>query len=380
MSELADTMTAATQIERNTGGVMHGLPRGAYTERAVLAAEYARVLAPSWCFVGFAHELANPGDARPVIAAGQPIVLLRNAAGEMRAFHNVCRHRGHIVVGAPCQGLTALICPYHAWTYDLDGRLQATPHFGGYRKPHVAGFDRAAHGLAPVRCAVWHDWIFVNLDGTAPPIEDHLAPLVRLLGDIDLGTMTPLVKLDLGTVKANWKFLVENFVEPYHVPVVHAQSAAGQPLREHYMIDGGTCFGCAIDVNAERAENRRPPLANALDMSSLYLALYPNFVFGHYAPDQIGVHLNVPEAPDRTHQWRVIYHLGDDPPGADEIDELATLWRRVHGEDHGIVERLQAGRASPVMDDGGLLSPAWETSIGRFHKLLGAALEDAGAE
>ena len=136
----------------------------------------------------------------------------------------------------------------------------------------------------PVRCAVWHDWIFVNLDGTAPPIEDHLAPLAGRLGGIDLGAMTPLVKLDLGTVNANWKFLVENFVEPYHVPVVHAQSAAGQPLREHYMIDGGTCFGCAIDVNAECAETGRPVPQDALDMSSLYLTLFPNFVFGHYAP------------------------------------------------------------------------------------------------
>ena len=162
----ADTMTAAAQTERKSSAMMHGLPRGAYTERAVLAAEYARVFAPSWCFVGFAHELANPGDARPghrCRSSHSGCCATRPATSD--AFHNVCRHRGHIVVGGPCQDLTALICPYHAWTYDLDGRLKATPHFGGYRVPQVEGLDRADHGLVPVRCAVWCDWIFVNLEG-----------------------------------------------------------------------------------------------------------------------------------------------------------------------------------------------------------------------
>ena len=382
LTAMGDAMSnvATTRRDVPAGDVVHGLPGRAYTDPAVLDAEYARVFAPSWCFVGFAHELGRPGDAVPVTVAGQPLVLVRNAEGRINALHNVCRHRGHTVVGAARRGLSALVCPYHAWTYDLDGRLRATPHFGGYRKPRVDGFDRAAHSLKPVRCGVWHDWVFVNLDGAAPPLEEHVAPLARRLNDLDLASLTPLAKLDLGSVKANWKFLVENFVEPYHVPVVHSHSASGQPLREHYMIDDGACFGCAIDVASESADTGRPVPADALDMSSLYLALFPNFILGHYAPDQLGVHLGLPEAPDRTRQWRVIYHLGDGVPDAAAVEKLAALWRRVHAEDHAVVERLQAGRASPVMDDGGVLSPHWETSVRRFHLLLGEALGDATLE
>ena len=350
-------------------GVARGLPREAYTSLDGLQLEFQRVFAKAWTFIGFAHEIPAPGDVFPALAAGQPIMVVRTTDSEIKAFHNVCRHRGHSLVQAPRRGLKNFVCPYHSWTYALDGRLQRTPHFGGHGQS-VEGFPAERFGLQPVRCDVWHDWIFVDLGAGAPPLGEYLSPLGARVAEIDFDRLKVIAKLDLGVVQANWKLLIENFIEPYHVPVVHRESAGGQPLSDHYMIVDGHCVGCAIDVTAPSDTDP----GERLDMSTRYLMLFPNFVFAWYLPDQLGVHLNVPESPERTRQWRVIYHLGDDEPDPEYVDRLSTLWTRVHREDRAIVEQLQIGRTSPVMDDGGLLSPHWETSVRRFHELLVDAL------
>lgn len=354
-------------------GVAHGLPRATYISEDFLKAENQYLFASHWTFVGFAHETPDTGDVLPATAAGQPIVLVRSQTGEVNAFHNVCRHRGHPVVVQPCRGTKSLVCPYHAWTYDLDGRLKRTPHFAGYSKS-IESFAYERYGLRPIRCECWHDWVFVNLDGEAEPLERYLEPVSRRLEAVDFEHVTPIAKLDLGVVQANWKLLIENFIEPYHVPVVHSQSAGGQPLADHYMIVDGYCVGCAIDVSSESVSNGRDKLPQMLDMSTRYLMLFPNFVLAWYLPDQLGVHLNVPEAPDRTRQWRMIYHIGKDMPSGEYVQTLSNLWTQVHREDHSVVESLQRGRASPILEDGGLLSPHWETSVRQFHKLVVDAL------
>jgi choline monooxygenase len=379
LSKEAYTMAAAVDSILGPGaldalegadGLCHGLPRGAYTSEAFLALEAERVFARNWAFVEFAHALPGPGDMVPLTLAGLPILLVRDKTGGVQAFHNVCRHRGHSLVDKPCRGKKFIICPYHAWRYGLDGGLKATPHFAGYHDSTPTGFQAADHGLKPIRVGVWHDWIFVNLDGQAPPLADSMAPLAAQLEGLDFAKVTPLVTLDFGVVQANWKFLVENFVEPYHVPFVHSRSASGQPLGDHRMIIDGACFGCAVDVAEAPAKKR----TDALAMSSRYLALFPNFIFGRYFPDELGVYVTLPEGPGRTRQRRAIYHVGDDPPDAATLEGLKRLWSKVHGEDHAMVEGLQRGRASPVLDDGGLLSPHWETAIRHFHKLIADAV------
>lgn len=346
-------------------GIAHGLPREAYTAEAQLELEYRKVFARHWTFVGFAHDAQEPGDAYPTQVAGQPILVARGHDGVLRAFHNVCRHRGHVLLRDACRGARAIVCPYHGWTYAMDGRLRRAPHFGGYaRVPE--DFTPERFGLKELRCEVWHDWVFVNPDANASALDAYVGALRPYIDGVDLSRAQVVSKLDFGVVRANWKLLIENFVEPYHVPVVHRESAGGQPLRGHYMIVDGHCFGCGVDVSdapdAERGER--------LDMSTRYLTLFPNFVFAWYQPDQLGVHLNVPLAPDRTRQWRVIYQLGNEDWDSEYSERLCSLWRQVHLEDHTIVEELQSGRASCVMDDGGLLSPHWETSVRRFHELL----------
>ena len=346
------------------GPVAGGLPAAAYTSEAFFLLENERIFSASWVFAGFAHELARAGDVAPVTVAGQPVLLVRDAEQRVRAFHNVCRHRCLKLVDAPGNVGRAIRCPYHSWTYGLDGALHVAPYFGG-REPRAtpAGFDRKEHGLAPVRSATWHDWIFVDLSGAAPPFEDFIAPLRKRLDGLDLARMRHLVTLDFGEVAANWKLLIENFIEPYHVQFVHSKTTE-QPLTDHYTVNEPGCLGCAVDVSAEATG------ANTLSADSRFLTLFPNFVFGLYLPDQIGVHLDVPLAPDRTHQRRAIYSLGPEPAPVERAERLARLWRDVHLEDHTMCQRLQQGRASDAAAGGGVLSPVWEDSVRSFQELV----------
>ena len=344
------------------GAVARGLPAAAYTSEAFFALENERIFGDSWVFAGLAHELESPGDVVPVTVAGKPVLLVRDADGEVRAFYNVCRHRCLKLVDKPGNAGPTIQCPYHSWTYRLDGALHLTPYFGGHEPRAVPdGFDRAQHGLIPVRVAAWHDWIFVNLSGDAPPIEDFVAPLQSWIDGLDLTRMRHIVTVDLGEIGANWKLLIENFIEPYHVQFVH-RTTTEQPLTDHYTVNEPGCLGCAVDVSSEAKRK------DTLSADSRYLTLLPNFVMGLYLPNEVGVHLDVPLAPDRTLQRRAVYRIGSEPVSASQTDDLARLWRDVHVEDQVICERLQQGRASGAVDDGGVLSPVWEDAVRSFQE------------
>ena len=345
------------------GPVARGLPAAAYTSEAFFALEKERLFSDSWVFAGFAHDLPRAGDVMPVTVAGRPVLLVRNAEQEIRAFQNVCRHRCLKLVDEPGNAGAKIRCPYHSWTYDLDGALELAPYFGGRElRAMPDGFDRGRYGLIPVRSAIWHDWIFVNPGGGAPPFEDFVAPLVKRLDGLDLSQLRHLVTIDLGEIAANWKLLIENFIEPYHVQFVHPTTTE-QPLADHYTVNDPGCLGCAVDVSREAKQ------ADTLSADSRYLTLFPNFVFGLYLPDQVGVHLDIPLAPDRTAQRRAIYSLGSEPPAPGLAERLAKLWREVHREDREICERLQSGRASDAAG-GGVLSPVWEDSVRSFQELV----------
>ncbi|WP_233889465.1 aromatic ring-hydroxylating oxygenase subunit alpha [Paraburkholderia flagellata] len=353
------------------GAVLSGLPTELYTSEAVFDREQERVFARNWTLIGFAHELATPGTCIPVTAGGQPLLIVSNEAGEIGVFHNVCRHRGLKLVDKPCNVKQSITCPYHAWSYGLDGALEAAPHFGGFRIQEVPGFSRADNGLVPVRHVVWHDWIFVNISGDAPSFEEYSRPFAEQMKLLDTSKLRPIGKIDLGEVKCNWKFLMENFIEPYHVPIVHDETAAGQPLKDHYTISNGVCLGSGVDLEDQKNTTAQ---SSHLDMSARYLTMFPNFVLGIYLPDQAGVHLNIPVGPDRTRQFRVLYSVGEQHYTDESKKALCALWYDVHKEDHAIAELLQEGRTSSVMRDGGVMSPHWEDSAHGFQQLVVDAL------
>ena len=344
----------------------HGLPAVAYNDSEFWEIESETVFTQNWVFVGFAHELKKPGDVVTCSVAGQPLILIKNKLGEINAFHNACRHRCLKLVDEPKNVGTKLRCPYHSWTYNLDGELCATPFFAG-EEHQVEGFELSKHGLKPVRLAIWHDWIFVNLSSDAPEFEEYSAPLIKYFDDINFEQVKPVATLDFGEISTNWKFLMENFIEPYHVQFVH-RTTTNQPLKDHYTIVDDVCLGSAIELDEE------DKVKGSLSVSSRYLTLFPNFIIGRYFPDQIGVYLNVPVDSGHTQQKRVIYTTEGQTLSKDEVDAMKKLWWDVHKEDHAICERMQLGRASPVAKEGGFLSPHWENSVRAFQTMIAEAV------
>ena len=370
--------TVKTTLRRFWKGSVpaHGLPAAAYTDGDFWEVERRTVFTRNWVCIGFAHEVAKRGEVMPVDFAGHPLVIVRNQDAGIGVFHNICRHRCMRLVDKPGVVGSLIVCPYHAWAYDLEGNLKAAPHFGGADRNAAGGMDLARTGLHRVRSHVWKDWVFVNLDGNAPPFEEYSATMLDRLSGIDWDQVDNIATLDFGEVACNWKFIMENFIEPYHVQFVH-QSTTDQPLGDHYTIIDGNCVGSAIDLDEEKGT------AGRLAVSSRYLALYPNFILGRYFPDQLGVYLNIPTGPGTMAQKRALYTTEGQRLSKKEVEGLKKLWWDVHKEDHEMTERLQRGRESAMSEDGGLLSPVWEDSVRAFQEMVArdvAATGEAKAE
>ena len=341
-----------------------GLPSKAYTDQEFWEKECDTVLTEGWLFVGFVHEFLKSGDVIPSFIAGKPILLVKNNNKDITAFHNVCSHRCLKLIDEKKNVGKIIRCPYHSWTYNLEGKLIAAPHIGGINKHKPKGFKFLEHGLKPIRIHIWHDWIFINLNGKAKKFEEYAKPLIKKFEDINFNKLKYAATLDFGKINTNWKFLIENFIEPYHVQFVH-KATTNQPLKDHYTIVDGICYGSGVDVKKEDNKN-----SSALSVSSRYLSLFPNFIIGTYYPNQIGVYLNTPISPGITSQKRIIYTTDGKEMTKEETDITKKIWWSVHKEDHAICERLQEGRASPASDAGGLLSPYWEKGVQKFQKLI----------
>ena len=341
-----------------------GLPAKTYTDHEFWKKECNTVLADGWLFVGFVHELLKAGDVVPIFIANKPILLVKNNNNKINAFHNACSHRCLKLVNEKKNVGKAIRCPYHFWTYDLEGKLKAAPHIGGTNQHKPKGFNFSNHGLKPIRIHIWYDWIFVNLSGKAKKFVDYAKPLIKKFKDTDFKKLKYAATLDFGKINSNWKFLIENFIEPYHVQFVH-KTTTNQPLKDHYTIVDGICYGSGINVKKEDEKN-----SNALSVTSRYLSLFPNFIISNYFPNQIGVYLNVPISPVETIQKRIIYTSDGTNMTEEESNTIKKIWWNVHKEDHNICERLQEGRLSPVSNQGGLLSPYWEKGVQAFQKLI----------
>jgi choline monooxygenase len=234
------------QVNTPVSSVIHldsyrhpGLPAEAYTSTRYLQRERTTVFSQYWVCVGLASDVPCPGDVYPTEVAGMPIVLVRDRAGTLRAFHNICSHRGLQLVSAPCNVQGHLRCPYHSWAYKLDGTLKSTPHFGGYYQDSYDGFDRESKSLSAIRCAQWLDLVFVNLSGEAPPLAEYLQPVTERWSVYDLSLLRRESRDVTLTCNANWKLAVENFSESYHLSWVHPALNACSRMEDHFGFDVG---------------------------------------------------------------------------------------------------------------------------------------------
>jgi len=365
-------------------GEARGLPASLYIGPESLGLERQRVFGRGWTAIGFASEAAVPGATRAVDWLGEPLLMVRDGAGELRVFHNVCSHRGHRLVNGSCQSQGRLRCPYHAWTYGLDGQLRGTPHIGGTGVHEVVGFDRGRHGLRQVRSHVWLDLVFVNLDGGAPAFEDWIAPLLvrwePFWGERGWEELTPAVAEEQQLrVAANWKLAVENYCEAYHLPFVHPALNRVSRLEDHYTIqdDAGFAGQGSLAVNLE--ENGLLPRFSHWPAARLnqaeYLALFPNLLVGLQA-DQFFVLLLEPEGEASTLERMRLYYPGEaarDPALAGVREHLTGFWRNVFMEDVGAVEGMQQGRHSSSFD-GGVFSPVLDAPTHHFHRWMARRL------
>ncbi len=351
-----------------------GLPNAAYWSEQWLALEQERCFRRSWVFAGAVAQLPKTGDMKPIEIGGAPLIILRDRAGRIRAFHNVCRHRGAQLVTDACKK-PAITCPYHAWTYALDGKLQTRPHFSG---PDV--MDRFENGggdkldLMPVRTETWNGCIFVNVSGDAEPIADWLAPMLARTPGYDFSSIRWAGKLDF-EVNANWKLIYENYMEGYHVFSIHKKLLKFAPMSVRWSgeWDSHVFYNDYVfpTLEAGRGEGlpHYPGLSDRDAKRGLWFLCFPHFA-AEVFPDQFTVLASYPIAPDKTREELHVFLIGD-AADSDEFGAPRTatfdMWESLNHEDLGVLELLQQGRKSPAFD-GGRLSPHWEGPTHEFGR------------
>ena len=328
------------------------LPAEAYTSPDVLAWERRHFFAASWVCLGRVEAVFPEGRTQVATTVGDVGVLLSvGGAGEVAAFANTCRHRGHELL--PDGGTSvkrAVVCPYHAWSYDLSGALIAAP---GFRE--VASFDPAAHGLVRLPVEVWHGWVFVNALGTAAPLAAHVGGLEGLVAPyaperLVLGATHEYV------VAANWKVITENYHECYHCPLIHPELCEVSPPASGSNFDlpgvwvGGTMdLREGADTMSLTGRSEGVPVEGVDPRVVLYLGLLPNLLLSLH-PDYVMTHRITPLAPDRTQVECAWYFVSADVDPAYAVD----FWDTTNRQDWGACESVQRGLASPHFRPGPL--------------------------
>ena len=353
-----------------------GLPNPAYWSPDWLALEQEHCFRRSWVFAGASAEMPDPGDMKPIEIGGAPLIVLRDQDGQIGALHNVCRHRGARLVTEACHKPT-LTCPYHAWSYALNGKLRARPHFSG---PNVTDTFKDGGGpkldLVPVRCETWNGCIFVNVSGDAEPLTDWLAPMLERTPGYDFSAIRWAGKLEFD-VKANWKLVYENYMEGYHVFAVHPRLLTFAPMNVRWSGEWDRHVFYNDYVFPELGEGRGqdlphyPGLSDADAKRGLWFLCFPHFA-AEVFPDQFTVLVSYPIAPDKTREELHVFAIGDAATSdayAAPRKALMQMWDDLNREDLGMLELLQQGRLSPAYD-GGRLSPHWEGPTHEFGRRI----------
>jgi Rieske 2Fe-2S family protein len=346
---------------RVLGEPARALPSRYYVDRAVYERERERLFYARWLCAGREEEWAEAGDFALRDVAGEGVIVVRDRAGEIRAFYNVCRHRGSVLCET-AQGRFSrhgIRCPYHGWTYGLDGQLQGTPYM--VRMP---GFQKTEYPLYPVRTARWGGFVWLNLAADPPSLATELGGLWTYFARYDLDSLRRghRIEYDVG---ANWKLVVENFGECYHCPTIHPELNRGTPYlgggaarREGERAwRGGAWMDLAegFATLTVQGEPRRPflPGLRPEDRRRVYYnTVYPN-LFLSLHPDYVLTHTLWPLAPDRTRivcEWlfaaETVTAEGFDPSDAVEF------WDLTNRQDWHVCELTQRGNRSRAHVEG----------------------------
>jgi glycine betaine catabolism A len=355
----ADTFAAGTKT----------LPQQYFVSDEVFRQEQEQIFSKQWLLVGHQSQVANAGDyflvsvppSSDYAAARESLIVIRDKSGVIHGFYNVCRHRGTRLKEDACGHASAIQCPYHAWTYRLDGRLIGAPHMD-----EVPGFDKADYSLRAVRLALWEGFIFVNLDENAMPLEEWFAPLNGKFSHWNMSILRPAKRIEYD-VRANWKLMFENYSECYHCPGVHPMLAKVSPydsaqndLSEGPFLGGFmkinrgaglTMSGkaCALPVggimrgDGEEAED---------DGLVFYYSIFPNMLLSLH-PEYVMVHQLWPKSPERTLivcDW--FFHPDAFNRPDFKPDDAIEFWDMTNKQDWHVCELSQQGIASRAYEPG----------------------------
>lgn len=357
-------------------GASRMLPRDAYVSDDVFAWEQRRFFGGGWLCAGRAASLGSPGDQRAESVGRGGVFLVRGTDGTLRGFANACRHRGHELLpcGVEAVNRQIIVCPYHAWSYRLDGSLRRTPGFEAGE-----GFDPSEHGLVELATEEWHGFVFVDASGRAGRLASHLESLDEVVAPYEPERLEVAGRHDY-VVGANWKVLTENYQECYHCPIIHPELCAVSPPESgaNYLHPGsGAWVGgymelrpgmdtMSLDGRSSAAVLRGVP--DGARRQVVYIGVFPNLLLSLH-PDYVMTHLLAPLGPDRTRiicEWSFapedVRREGFDPSFA------VDFWDVTNREDWSACESVQRGLSSPAAVPGPL--SATEDAVYQFVTMV----------
>lgn len=359
----------AVELALPPGGLM---PPRVYTSRVFHDLEMSSVFPSSWVFVGHEQWVRNPGDYLTEQIGTEPVLVV-NDGDALRAFVNVCPHRASLLVEGEGNCGRRLVCPYHGWTFELDGRLSGIPRQNQFESP----IDRERLGLRDVRVDSWEGLVFVNVTGDAPPLLEYLEDVPTLLGDHDIRGMKLGIRLD-DPIRANWKLVMDNAICDYHLATVHGESIAALVELDGVVDRSGrtTAVASVPWTEEARPDHAWPGLTRDAALGSLGCYVFPNLHVIGFPTGGATVMWWTPTAVDRT-RARVLSlsHQRDD-----DVRAGADLLASVQREDFDVCEKMQIGVASSYFRPGPRHSTELriKTFQQRLLQVLAGAVHSAG--
>ncbi|NMN96276.1 aromatic ring-hydroxylating oxygenase subunit alpha [Antrihabitans stalactiti] len=364
-----------------------------YCSEDIFRAEQSRIFEAMWFCGVRSSDLEHPGAFRKIQVGSESVLIVRGRDDQLRAFLNVCRHRGAMLCTEESgQVRRNLRCPYHAWTYGLDGKLVAAPNLSSLKDLEGNAIDRVEFGLVPVALREWLGYAWVCLADEPPSFEaEVMGAVTERLGDPAAIDNYGIDRLEVGRrvvydVAANWKLIIENFMECYHCATIHPELTEVLPefkegLAAQFFVGHGAEFGSDIagfTVDGSAGFEALPGIAVDQDRKYYAITVRPT-VFVNLVPDHIIFHRMYPMAHDRTVVECDWLYTADVVAEGRDVSRSVELFHRVNEQDFEACERTQPAMASRAYRHGGVLVPA-EHHIGEFHEWLLAKLGHAATE
>lgn len=341
------------------------LPAAWYTDPMVFTRETSRIFRCTWQYVGLTEQVAQPGDFFTCTLGNVPIVVTRDETGQLRAFINVCRHRGSELVLQACGHRNTLQCHYHAWTYNLDGTLHSAPGM-----KYEDNFDKTQFTLLQAHIDTWGPFIFVNPDPNATPLQDVLGTLPQLLLETGL-RVNDLKRRVRRTyeIAANWKVVVDNYLECYHCPVAHPGFSALIDVNNYTVMEYEYFSTQGAPKKATQKAGTTPLYNTTSEVTDgFYAYLWPNFTLNVYpGPGYLSLNLFQPLAVDKT--LAIFDYCFADAVTMEESEHFAQFIDQVQTEDTVLCESVQRGLQSGFFQQGKLMLHQ-EKALRHFQKLV----------